>query len=163
MTLKVKTKIDNIENIEELSSKIDLIVGEVISSTKNLEHNINQVIYKHLNPENNGFFHGVLMSSDIISFGSKLNLLKAIAMANGKNINFEPFQTILTIRNLFAHEIPTVNSVDKKYYLNKRIKYKNHCFWTHQIKEIPKLIEDFNNALEECDKLLDEISLNHSK
>jgi hypothetical protein len=132
-----------------------LIVGKIVSETKEIELNINHILAQYIGIQDSGFFHSILMSSDCMSFGAKVSALKSIDQIRGQNINFECFHTVNRIRNNFAHQVPAL-SQKGSFSLTQKIQGKKNKFgWSHTIKSYDELVTNFNQAKKQCHSIIE--------
>ena len=118
------------------------MTGHVVNYMKAIEYQLNCIIENFFIPsQNTGFFSNVLLNSSVVSFGSKIKVIKTIC--NYKNTIFDPkkLHRLNSIRNIFAHEGTFVDTTVGDFQLIDELqsggKYK-----TYKLKE---LFEEFRS------------------
>jgi hypothetical protein len=93
------------------SEKSDLI--EVIDNAALIENYLDQIITEFYRPAPERFFsfQWILLNSSVMSLGAKIKVVLAIAHEVDFDINIQPVQEVIRVRNAFAHHSTNAHPV----------------------------------------------------
>src|SRR5687768_3518726 len=97
---------------QEMINSIKIQIGDVIINLNLIEAKLGDIIAKYINSPKDNFVRHVLLSSLMISFASKINVLKYILTSEGIELNrpfFKSLTIIMTKRNVVAHSESLLN------------------------------------------------------
>ncbi len=160
----------------EIVQSIKVRVAEVLINLNLIEAKISDIITTYINSEREDFIRKVLLSSLIVNFSSKLNVLKYILRSEKveppKDF-FKAVAIIMTKRNVLAHSDSLLNIeadvVDVDFDWNHDGTYMYPIYGPEEpnlpiindgvinFENISKIIDDFTKYFEIAEKALDSI------
>ena len=161
---------------EEMIQSIKVRVAEVLINLNLLESQISDIIARYINSEKDDFVRKVLLSSLIVNFSSKLNVLKYILRSekiDPPKDFFKAIAIIMTKRNVLAHSDSLLNIeadvVDVDFDWNHDGTYMYPIYGPEEpslpvindgainYENISKIIDDFSKYFEIAKKGLESI------
>ena len=136
------------EGLRKLIVKVREYRGAVIHDFISIEAFISSIIAIYFaKKEKNNEFNRTVMDDEYFSFGLKINILEKLNLVVYNGF-FEDIRRLNKIRNIFAHNIPTLD--EGFYCYDKKDKKQNH-------KKMKELYEEFTNKTKIVDAQLDKI------